>query len=133
MITSKHLNDSKRVKDLLAKQKSDFSNQFPHPVDEIWGPNSMPGDQFYRVIGTLRNQRDYGEYCTDFIEENALELYLNGVDLGSLGHELKARNPKEFGKIKCDKINSQNTGKVSCSQKQSISEIVRYTAHKIGE
>ncbi len=114
-IISKHLHNSRRVKDLLAKQREvilvenntnhnvdlieDRANDFPHPTNEIWGPGHMPGDRFYRVIGALRNGRDYGEYCTDFIEENALELYLNGVDLGSLGEELKARNPKEFSKI----------------------------------
>jgi len=151
-ITSKFLNDRKKVTELLAKQREvtlvekphdvtlieNRQDDFPHPVNEIWGPNSMPGDQFYRVIGALRNGRDYGEYCTDFIEENAIELYLNGVDLGQVGIDLKARNPKEFSKINCGEAavfnGIQNVKKASCSQKkQPISEIIRYTAHKLGE
>ena len=143
-ITSKHLNNHAKMKELWAQQKSDFSDEFPHPVNEIWGPGSMLGDQYYRVIGTLRNYRDYGEYCTDFIEENALELYLNGINLGQVGVDVRARNPIEFGMSHCDHWegktqNLQNTNQnvaiktATQKQKQPLSDIIRLMAFKMGE
>lgn len=44
----------------------------------------------------LKSGRDYGEYCTDQIEENALELYLIGkldVDCKRLKQRIEDRNP----------------------------------------
>jgi hypothetical protein len=111
-IISKHLNDRITVREL-----SERSTHFPHPVNEIWGPNAKKGDMYYRVIGTLRDRRDYGEYCSDFIEENTIELYLNGIELGKLGEELKKRNPIEFGSIKCKIENNQNNTQKSIIKK----------------
>lgn len=45
----------------------------------------------------LKGGRDYGEYCTDFIEQNALELYMLGKfkEYGcvDLRNQIEARNP----------------------------------------
>lgn len=87
------------------------------------------------MIGTLRDRRDYGEFCSDFIEENALELYLNGIPLGKLGEELKFRNPAEFKNIKCDNRYYSDMNKMkyaSKKQKRSLSDYIRFLAFKTG-
>lgn len=113
-IISKHINDRNSVINL-----SERATHFPHPVNEIWGPDAKKGDMYYRVIGTLRDRRDYGEYCSDFIEENAIELYLNGIELGKLGEELKERNPIEFGSIKYKIEDNQNN-----TQRNTIKKVL---------
>lgn len=126
------IKDYRKVRKLLAQD--DPSRDIPHPCNEIWGPNSMQGDQYYRVIGTMRNYRDYGEFCTDQIEENALELYLNGIPLGKLGEELKTRNPKEFQNIKCDDGFYSDMNKMKyASIKHHLSNHIRFLASKIGD
>lgn len=121
-----------KIRKLLAR---DPSQDIPHSCNEIWGPNSMEGDRYYRVFGTLRDRRDYGEFCSDFIEENALELYLNGIPLGKLGEELKIRNPKEFQNIKCDDNFYSDMNKMkyaSTRKKLPLSSYIRFLTSKIG-
>ena len=109
------IKDYNRVRKLLAQSSA---HDIPHSCMEIRGPNDMQGDQYYRIIGTLRSQRDYGEFCSDFIEENALELYLNGIPLGKLGEELKLRNSVAFKSIKCDDKYYSNMNKMKYASKK---------------
>ncbi len=74
----------------------------------------------YQMPFMARSGRNYGEYCTDFIEQNALELYMLGrldKDMGEgvsrLKKRIEARNPNT-------KIFAQGIVKLASKKQQYI-------------
>ena len=56
--------------------------------------------QAYQTPRMMRGNRNYGEYCTDFIEQNVLELYMlgrlhedTGMSINILKRRIEAKNP----------------------------------------
>ena len=88
------------IKPVKKKKDNVNHNDFPVHIDrKLRGPN-VERVLTYQMPSMMRSGRNYGEYCTDFIEQNALELYLLGRlddDMGEgvdrLKERIEKRNP----------------------------------------
>ena len=102
-------NKFKIIEEIINNLKNASHHSFPkHVVKKIKDPNynrKLSGTivervNTYQMPHMMRSNRNYGEYCTDFIEQNALELYLLGKlddDMGTgvarLKQRIEDRNP----------------------------------------
>jgi len=115
-------NDTKIVDSIIENMnKKSYHHDFPKHIDKKLRGPLVNRIETYQMPYMMRSNRNYGEYCTDFIEQNALELYLlgkfnddMGTDIARLKQCIEDRNPHT-------KIFAQGIVKLGSKEDQQIS------------
>lgn len=108
---------------IKVKDTAKYKKQAQRGEPDLSDPRKYT-DEFIRVHKCLRRGRDYGEYCSDFVEQNALELYKKFKSRGwpfpeRLANSIMERNPKIL------KFASKQKPKDSYDSEKIVDDIVQ--------